>query len=193
MVVEVHDEETIAGHAHTAAKRRNHRGGTGIGQRDEAGVHRNVDERSRIGGAPDRGGDSALGQAVEVGFEGGERMVGHDIMVQRRPEPKDVKNEALDALPMRRSRRAGVVYSGSPVKAKRGGLNPESELLKKVDDLSVGGGAHANGEDRVRCKGGGKTMEDGKGRVCRARRAPVEREVEGHELHPPRARGPGEG
>ena len=104
-----------------------------------------------------------------------------------------MKNEALDALPMRCSRRAGVVYSGGPVKAKRGGLNTESELVKKVDYLSVGGGAHADGEDRVRCKGGGKTVEDGKGGVCRARRAPVEGEVEGQELHPPRACSPGEG
>ena len=104
-----------------------------------------------------------------------------------------MKNEALDALSMRCGRRTGVVYSSGPVKAKRGGLNPESEPLKKVNDLSVGGGAHADGEDRVRCKGGGKTMEDGKGRVCRARRTPVEREVEGQELHPPRARSPGEG
>ena len=43
MVVEVHDEKSVAGHAHTAAKRRDHRGGTGIGQGEEAGVHRNVD------------------------------------------------------------------------------------------------------------------------------------------------------
>ena len=104
-----------------------------------------------------------------------------------------MKNEALDPLPMRRGRRSRVMDGGGPLKAKRGSLNPEGELLKKVDDLRVSGGAHANGEDRVRGEGGGKTMEDGKGRVCRARGATVEREVEGKELHPPRARGPGKG
>ena len=120
-------------------------------------------------------------------------MVGHDIMVQRRPEPKDVKYEALDALPMRCSRRAGVVHSGGPVEAKGGGLNTESELVKKVDHLSVGGGAHTDGKDRVGCQGGRKAVENSEWGVGCARRAPVEGEVEGQELHPPRACSPGEG
>ena len=81
MVIKMHDEKAVAGHAHTSTKRRDDRGGTGIGQGKEAGVHWNVDQRSRVRGAPDCSWNSALRKATQVSLKGGERMVGHDIMV----------------------------------------------------------------------------------------------------------------
>ena len=81
LVIKVHDEKAVAGHAHTSTKRRDDRGGTGIGQGKEAGVHWNVDQRSCVRGAPDRSGDSALRKATQISLKRGERMVGNDIMV----------------------------------------------------------------------------------------------------------------
>ena len=81
LVIKMHDEEAVAGHAHTTTKRHHDRGGTGVGQGKEARVHWNVDQRSRVGGAPDRRGDLSFREATQVSLEGGERMVGHDIMV----------------------------------------------------------------------------------------------------------------
>ena len=81
LVVKMHDEKAIAGHAHTTTKRRDNRGGASIGQGKEARIHWNVDQRSRIRGAPDRRGDLSLRKAAQVSRKGGERMVGHDIMV----------------------------------------------------------------------------------------------------------------
>ena len=137
MIIKVHDDKAVAGHAHTATQRRNHRGGPGVGQGEEAGVHRDVDHRVRVRGAPNRSRNRALRKATQVSFKGGERMVRNHIVVQRRPEPQDVKNEALDPLPMRRGRRSRVMDGGGPLEAKRGSLNPEGELLKKMDDLRV--------------------------------------------------------
>ena len=81
LIIKVHDEKAVAGHAHTATKRRNHRGGPGIGQGEEAGVHRNVDQRGRVRGAPNRSRNSALRKATQVSLKGGERMVRNHIVV----------------------------------------------------------------------------------------------------------------